>query len=132
MSTPTRDPDSEPYWAALAEHRVVVQGCGRCGARFLPMMPGCARCGADEPETVAVSGEGTIYSHVTVSMPLGPGDDDRVPYSILTVDLDGGGRMFGRVVGGPPPRIGARVSPHFADRGGWTELCFVVQEEESQ
>lgn len=92
------------------------------------MMPGCARCGADDPETVAVSGAGTVYSYVTVCVPLGPGDEDRVPYSILTVDLDGGGRMFGRATGGPPPRIGARVTPHFVDHDGWTELCFVVEE----
>lgn len=127
-SVPTPDVDSAPWWEGLAEHRIVVRACRACDARFVPMMPGCPSCGAPDPGVDELDGAGTVYSYVSVCMPLAPGDEERVPYSVLTVDLDGGVRVFGRVVAGPAPWIGARVAPRFVDHDGWTELCFAVEE----
>jgi uncharacterized OB-fold protein len=47
-----------------------------------------------------------------------------VPYTIVTVDLDGGGRMVGRLE--PPEAVsaGLRVGPHFVPHQGWTEVRF--------
>ena len=47
---------------------------------------------------------------------------DEVPYSIATVDLDGGGRVFARVEGSC--FIGQRVAPEFVDHDTWTELRY--------
>lgn len=126
---PKPDRDSAGYWAALAEEQVAAQHCRACGTQFLPPMPGCPFCGEDRSELIEIPGTGTIYSHVTVHVALHPADADRVPYSILTVDLDGGGRAFGCLDGPAEPRIGARVSPRFVDHGTWSELRFAVEDE---
>jgi uncharacterized OB-fold protein len=47
-----------------------------------------------------------------------------VPYTIATVDLDGGGRIFGRVEPAEAAAIGLAVGPVFVDHDGWTELRF--------
>jgi uncharacterized OB-fold protein len=48
-----------------------------------------------------------------------------LPYVVATIDLDGGGRLFGRLVDGAGVRVGQRVEPVFTDHGTWTELQFV-------
>jgi uncharacterized OB-fold protein len=47
---------------------------------------------------------------------------DEVPYTIATIDLDGGGRVFARVEG--DCFIGQRVAPEFVDHDTWTELRY--------
>ena len=66
---------------------------------------------------------------MTVHVALHPADTGRVPYSIVTVDLDGGGRAYGCLDGGSEPSIGARVAPRFIDHPTWSELRFVTEED---
>jgi uncharacterized protein len=46
-----------------------------------------------------------------------------VPYTIATVDLDGGGRIVARM--DHQPQIGDRVRADYVDHAEWTELRFV-------
>lgn len=121
---PRADEDSAGWWSGLAEHRVVVQVCGGCGRARLPAMPTCPDCGDRRFEAVAVAGTGTVYSRIRVHRALHPDRVDEVPYTVAAVDLDGGGRIFGRVE--PDGAIGDRVEPSFVDHDGWTELRFRV------
>lgn len=121
-----QDGDSAPFWAGLADHRVVVQGCPACLRRRMPPMPSCPYCAAPGAEALEVAGTGTVYSWVRVHRAMSEAMADEVPYCIVTVDLDGGGRLFGRLAGTGPVAIGARVIPAFADHDTWTELRFAV------
>jgi uncharacterized OB-fold protein len=87
-------------------------------------MPSCPFCGATGGVLVAATGAGTVYSWVRVHRPLTPAFGGDVPYTVATVDLDGGGRVFARVVPPAGVGIGVRVSPVFVDHDGWTELRF--------
>ena len=123
---PVVDHVSAPFWEALSGHRVVVQSCGTCGRHRFPRVPWCPYCGAEGGEDVVVDGRGTVYSFVRVHRALTPAMADQVPYTIATVDLDGGARMVGRVDPADAVAIGARVEPVFVDHADWTELRFRV------
>lgn len=125
LPPPTPDRLSEPFWAGLAERRVVLQECPDCGRRRFPRLPSCPYCATEGGIDVEVPGTGVVYSFVRVHRPLTPSTADEVPYCIATVDLDGGGRVFGRVEPPGAVEIGLAVAPRFTDHDGWTELRFV-------
>lgn len=50
-------------------------------------------------QLVDASGQGTVYSWVTVHRALDPAFADDVPYTIVAIDLVEGPRMFGRFCG---------------------------------
>lgn len=121
---PIPDRESAPFWAALAAGRVVVQECNECGRRRFPRLPTCPYCGADGGVDVEIPGRGCVYSFVRVNRALSPAMEGEVPYCIATVDLDGGGRMQGRLEPASAARIGLEVIPAFHDHVEWTELRF--------
>lgn len=124
LPAPTPDQLSEPFWAALAEHRVLVQECPACGRRRFPRLPSCPYCAAEGGTDIEVPGTGTVYSFVRMHRALTPAMADEVPYTIATVDLDDGGRIFARVEPAESVEIGLAVGPVFVDHDGWTELRF--------
>jgi uncharacterized OB-fold protein len=131
---PAPEPDewSGPFWAGLAEGRILLQVCSACAKRRFPRMPACPYCGTAGGDDVEVPGTGTVYSFVRAHRPLTPASAAIVPYAVASVDLDGGGRMFGRVQPTEECAIGARVRPVFVEhpataaRAGWTELGFAI------
>lgn len=124
-AAPGADEESRPLWDALSAHRVVVQECRSCSRRRLERMPTCPWCGSGEVDDVEVAGTGTVYSWVRAHRPLSPDTpEDALAYAIVTVDLDGGGRVFGRLEPPEAAAIGLTVAPRFVDHPGWTELRF--------
>jgi uncharacterized OB-fold protein len=87
-------------------------------------MPACPYCGTFGGVEVAVAGTGRVYSFVRVHRALTAAFADEVPYSVATVDLDGGGRVFARIVPPDAAAVGLEVRPVFVDHAGWTELRF--------
>lgn len=119
---PTPDEQSGPYWEGLRDGRVLIQACTSCGRRRFPATPGCPYCADPGLRWEEAAGTGTVYSFINVHRAFDAAFADDVPYAVATIDLDGGGRMVGRVTGATS--IGARVSPAFVDHGDWTELRF--------
>ncbi len=124
MTAPLPDEESAPFWEGLARGRVVLQGCDSCGRRRFPRMPACPYCGAPGGPDVESPGTGTVYSWVRVERALTPAMAGQVPYCIATVDLDGGGRIQGRLQPASAGRIGLAVEPLFVAHEDWTELRF--------
>ena len=91
-------------------------------------MPSCPYCGCPGGSDVDATGHGSVYSWIGVQRALTPGFESDVPYTVLTVDLDGGGRMFGRLEGGTAATIGMRVAPLFVDHDDWCELRFRAED----
>jgi uncharacterized OB-fold protein len=87
-------------------------------------MPSCPFCGTPGGTEVTATGTGTVYSWVRVNRPLTPAFADDVPYSVAAVDLDGGGRVFARIIPPSTVAVGLRVLPIFVDHDSWTELRF--------
>jgi uncharacterized OB-fold protein len=104
---PVPDADTQPYWDAVAESRLVVQRCAECGHWIWQPRPLCPRCHADAPAWTEVSGAGTVASWTVVHPPVLAVWQDAVPFVILLVELDDapGVRMVGRLVDGDGGRL---------------------------
>lgn len=125
-STPDADLDSAPFWQGLREHRILLQSCSGCGHLRCPPIPGCPRCGVRTSELVPSSGRGQIYSWITVHQPMGNLTEEALPCTIVTVQLQEGCRLVGRLHPTGEPGFNRPVTPHFIDRDDWTELAFRI------
>jgi uncharacterized OB-fold protein len=105
------DSDSSAFWDGVARGKLVVSSCRACGRQLFPPIASCANCGSRELEPLEVSGEGEIYSWATVHLPLADAFAGEVPYTVVVVELPGGGRIFGRLLddGRVTPVAGAPV-----------------------
>jgi uncharacterized protein len=120
---PVADADSQFYWEGLAQELLSVQECTACGRRRFPPMPCCPYCAATGT-VIREATAGTVYSWITVRRAFQPAFAAEVPYTIATVDLDGGGRIAGRLEPEDAATPGLRVRPHFVHHPGWTEARF--------
>jgi len=120
---PVADTDTRFYWEGLAKGQLTVQECTACGRRRFPPMPSCPYCAATGTVIMEATA-GTVYSWITVRRAFQPAFAAQVPYTIATVDLDGGGRIAGRLEPGEVARPGLRVRPRFVHHPTWTEVRF--------
>ena len=118
---PKPDERSAPYWAAAAEHRLVVARCPACGVLSLPPTLVCAGCGTvgADPEWAEVSGRGTVRSWTVVRQSFVPGFDGDLPFVLVDVELPEQAelRLIGRYLDGvdAPLALGQAVEVGFED-----------------
>ena len=102
--------DTQPFWDATKEHRLLIQYCRETGRpQWFPRSASLAT-GRRDLEWREVSGRGTVYSFTIARKPW-PGHEDRVPYICALVELEEGVRMLANLVRVEPGdvRIGAPV-----------------------
>ena len=99
---PVTDRDTQPFWDAVGERRLVVPRCSACGAWIWQPRPLCPRCHAPEPSWVAVGGNARVVSWTALHPPVLAVWADQVPFVVLLVELDDarGVRMIGQLVDG--------------------------------
>lgn len=108
---------SEPFWAAAAEHRLLVPHCGDCGLFRWPPGPFCPDC---HSQAVAWTppGEGRIYTFTLLPRPArddGQPGGFTAPALIEFADAPGL-RLLSTIVGAPIDsiQIGAAVRVDWA------------------
>lgn len=101
--------DTEFFFTALAQGRLVTQRCTGCGALRHPPAPICPTCGEEGWEVIETAGRGVVYSFVVVHHPRPPGF--RYPLVVALVELEEGIRVVAEVEGSDPAdvRIGLPV-----------------------
>jgi len=105
---------SEPFWQACKESRLLIMNCRDCGKPFFYPRRSCPSCWSEEVEWIESKGRGTIWTLSEVAISLwGNAWDDAVPYTVAVIDLDEGVRMASRLVGGSNLKIGDRVQVTF-------------------
>jgi uncharacterized protein len=106
--------DSAVFWDAAAEHRLVAQRCGSCGALRHPPRPMCPHCSSLQFGALELSGRGTLYSFAVLHHPQHPAFE--YPVLAALVDLDEGIRMVSNLVNVDPTaiEIGMRLEVTFA------------------
>jgi uncharacterized OB-fold protein len=106
------EPDSEPFWQATREHRLLYQVRPATGAPvFYPR-----RFTVDELEWRESAGSGTIYSFTVIRQHGQAYFRGRVPYVVGFIDLDEGFRMLAEIGADPARvRIGQRVAVSWED-----------------
>lgn len=112
VMAPVPSPETEKFWAAARDKRLLVGFCRSCGKRHFYPRSHCPHCLSSETEWRNAEGTGTIYS-VSV-MRRAP-----VPYAIAYVELAEGPRMLANVVNCDLDSlsIGQEVSLTFLDFG---------------
>ncbi|MBW9116441.1 OB-fold domain-containing protein [Rhizobium cauense] len=117
--------DTETYWAAARDGRLVFQKCRCCEAPVFHPRPACPYCLSDDLEWTQSQGNGSIYSFTTQYIPLRQTDTPFNPIVLGIVSLDEGFHMFTEIK--PPAldsvvEIGQRVRVWFDDLGNGVTL----------
>ena len=121
MTRPIEDRDSAAWWAALAEHRLLVQTCGSCGTHRLVARALCAACGSFEWQWTETGGTGTIASWTVSHRAYQP--ERTAPYTVVMVRLDEGRDLllpgsWGGSADGADLAVGLRVRAAYDDLPG--------------
>jgi uncharacterized OB-fold protein len=121
--------ETEAFWAAAREGRLLVERCSSCGADSFPPRGICRACRSRETSLVEVTGGGQVYSFTVNHQRWLP--DLEVPYAIVLVELPDhpGVRVVGRLRGCPPEdvAIGMAVEVGFEPGpGGFAIPSFVA------
>jgi uncharacterized OB-fold protein len=97
---PVADRDTQPFWDAVNERRLVVPRCRACRAWIWQPRPLCPRCHAPDPEWIEVDGTAKVVSWTALHPPVLTVWAEQLPFVILLVVLDDapGVRMIGQLV----------------------------------
>lgn len=97
---PIADRDTQPFWDAVAEHKLVVPRCTSCERWIWQPRPLCPYCHAADPAWHEVSGSARVVSWTALHPPVLTVWADKLPFVILLVELDDapGVRMIGQLV----------------------------------
>jgi hypothetical protein len=121
--------ETEAFWHAAGEGRLLVERCSACGAESFPPRGICRRCRSRATGSVEVTGRGRVYSLTVNHQRWLPGLE--VPYAIVLVEFDDhpGVRVVGRLRGCAPDdaAIGMDVEVGFEPGpGGFAIPSFVA------
>ena len=100
---------SAPFWDATRRRELTVQRCESCARLVWYPRFVCPHCGGSSLQWEKLSGDGVVYAVSVHHRAALPALADKVPYSVVLVDLDEGVRMMSNVFG-PPPTVGDRVT----------------------
>ena len=85
---PIAEYDSEPFWAACDERRLVMQCCENCSRYRWHPAPFCGDCNSGNFKWQALAGRGRIHTWTVVTHPVHPAAVDKVPYVVVVVELE--------------------------------------------
>jgi uncharacterized OB-fold protein len=121
MPMPAVNAETVGWWEAAADHRLVVQRCSACGHMRHPPGPVCPCCRSSESEWSALDGTGTVYTYTIVRQAFIPSLQDKIPYVVIAVELDGaqGARIVSNLVDVEPEEVtvGMAVEVAWEDMG---------------
>jgi len=122
-SAPTPTPETAEFWAATAEHRLLLKRCRACGHVIWYPRNLCPDCRSFDTEWFAASGRGTVYTYTVSRRGEGPWRD-AAPYVLAYVELAEGPRVLTNIVECDPDavRIGQPVEVVFDDTGEGSAL----------
>ncbi len=97
--------ETEAFWAAAAEGRLVVERCGDCGAESFPPRGICRSCRSRDVAPAEITGPGVVHSFTVNHQRWLP--DLAVPYAVVLVEFPDhpGIRVAGRLRGIDPEDV---------------------------
>jgi len=113
IPAPAVYPETEAFWTAAGQGRLLVKYCSACGEYHHFPRSLCPFCFSDKTEWRNASGHGVIYSYSVMRRV-------EVPYVIAYVTLDEGVTVMTNIVDCDPDtvRIGQRVKVKFQPSDG--------------
>lgn len=132
----TREPPSYselagPYWAGVAEERIVIQHCDDCDIAIFPPRPLCPSCWSTSISWREASGRARVESFSVVHRAPNETFLAEVPYVVALVLLDEGPRLMTNIVGCSPDdvEIDLRVRAVFSQYDGFVLPQFEPESE---
>jgi uncharacterized protein len=109
----TKDRDTQGFFDAAREQRLVFRACKPCGKGLHPPTAYCPYCGSGDTHWREATGRGRLHSWTTVTHAIHPGYP--VPYTVVLVQLDDSPevRLVGRLDGAPPLEAGVPMQVWF-------------------
>jgi len=101
---PVVTPETELFWAATAEGRLLLPRCTECDTVIWYPKGVCTACGSTDLEWIEACGRGTVYSFSTTWRAAGE-YRHAVPYVVAYVELEEGPRVMTNIVGCEPDAI---------------------------
>lgn len=95
---PTKSIESEPYWEAANDERLVIQNCEDCNENIFPPRSGCPYCLSPDVQWIESTGDATVYSYSIVNRPPSKVWEDSVPYVLALIRLEEDVFMISQVV----------------------------------
>ena len=83
---PFPDMETEPFWAAAREHKLMLPKCEDCGFVIFPPKARCPRCLSENVRWTEMSGRGTVYTFSIMHDTFMRGYEP--PYVVAQVDLE--------------------------------------------
>jgi hypothetical protein len=102
---PVPDQETQPYWDAARQRRLLIKECRGCGKVFFYPRTYCPHCWSDDTEWKEASGRGTVYTFTIVHQNDLPPFRDRLPYVTAIVELEEGVRMTTNIEGCAPEEV---------------------------
>ena len=118
---------SGPYWAGAEQGQLVVQQCDRCGTlRHYPRIL-CHVCYSFDWTPYPASHNGSVYSWTVTHQVFDASVTSEVPYTLVTVTMQDGVRVLGRIAPDVQLRPDLAVELTFeADADGRPQPLFVL------
>jgi uncharacterized OB-fold protein len=95
---PTPDNETQPFWEAAKEGRLLIKRCNACGEFHFYPRPFCPRCWSEDVEWFEAGGRATLYTWSVVHRNDLPPFPERIPYVAAIAELEEGPRMMTNVV----------------------------------
>lgn len=95
---PTIEAESQPFWSAVREGRLMIGRCNDCGRSHYYPRPFCPHCWSESVSLQAASGRGVLYTWSTIYSNDLPPFKERIPYVAAIVDLVEGVRLSTNIV----------------------------------
>jgi hypothetical protein len=112
---PEVTPESEPYWRAASEGRLLLRECDDCGLVYHYPRALCPDCLSEDVAWREAAGTGEVYSYATSPSVAGWPDED-LPLVVAYVELDEGPRVMTNVDAEPDAvEVGTRVRARFVE-----------------
>lgn len=109
LPVPPPSPVSAPFWDATRQRELTMQRCNSCTRLVWYPRYVCPHCGGSSLRWETLSGKGVVYAVSVHHRAALPALADKVPYSVVLVDLDEAVRVMSNVFG-PAPAVGDRVT----------------------
>jgi len=116
MPMPAANAHTVGWWEAAADHRLVVQRCTQCAHTRHPPGPVCPRCRSTASDWLELPGTGRVYTYTIVRQAFIPSLQDRLPYVVIAVELDGadGVRIVSNLVDAEPGDVAVDMAVEVA------------------
>lgn len=102
---PRPRPETEAWWEACREYKLMIQHCSQCGAfQFYPRIL-CSSCMSEQLEWAQSSGRGKVSTFTICRLPVAQAYAADVPYVIALIQLEEGPTMMSNIVHCDPESV---------------------------